>query len=201
MYSVYKHIRPDTNQVFYVGRGTKQRSNSKGKRNIFWQNIVKKNNGNFTIEIIKEDLSLEESNKLEIELIKFYGRKDLGLGTLVNLTDGGDGINNLTLEARQRISQGRKNYIVTDEYRKNLSLACSGEKNGMFGKKHSQEAKKKVSIGKKGKSIHNSESRLKMSQLRRGIPKKRINCPHCNKNIAINMSKRWHFDNCKLIKI
>ena len=38
-----------------------------------------------------EDLENEESLQLEKIVIKKIGRRDLGLGTLVNQTDGGDG--------------------------------------------------------------------------------------------------------------
>jgi hypothetical protein len=32
-----------------------------------------------------------------------------------------------------------------------------------------------------------------------GKAKKKIECPHCKKLIAINTAKRWHFDNCSKI--
>ena len=34
-YYVYEHIRHDTNEVFYVGIGTKQYNYGKGKTNVY----------------------------------------------------------------------------------------------------------------------------------------------------------------------
>lgn len=47
----------------------------------------------------------------EQEFIKMYGRKDLNTGTLCNMTDGGDGMNQPSEEGRKRMSeQCRKNF-------------------------------------------------------------------------------------------
>lgn len=86
---LYKHIRLDNDETFYIGIGNKRRPHSTKYRNKFWHNIV--NKYGYKIEILYQELTLEEAKKLEIELISFYGRKDLGLGTLVNMTDGGEG--------------------------------------------------------------------------------------------------------------
>jgi hypothetical protein len=72
--------------VFYVGIGTKYRPKSIKNRNKYWHNIV--NKVGYTIDIICVDLSWEEACVLEKQYIKEFGRKDLGLGNLVNMTDG-----------------------------------------------------------------------------------------------------------------
>jgi hypothetical protein len=41
--------------------------------------------------ILKSELTIEEANALEMKMIAKIGRRDQGLGPLVNLTDGGDG--------------------------------------------------------------------------------------------------------------
>jgi hypothetical protein len=39
---IYKHIRPDTNKVFYIGVGSDERRiDSNQSRNKFWKNMVK----------------------------------------------------------------------------------------------------------------------------------------------------------------
>lgn len=101
-YYLYRHVRLDKNEVFYVGIGTKilgttfkvkyNRSIQKSKRNIIWQRIVRKSD--YRVEIIFESNSQDEIKQKEVEFIKLYGRKDLGTGTLCNLTDGGDGVTN-----------------------------------------------------------------------------------------------------------
>jgi group I intron endonuclease len=144
---IYRHIRPDTNEVFYIGKGntfSKSHSNrayEKHRRNKWWQNIVSKNNGNYKVEILFECETEDEVNKKEIEFIELYGRKDLGKGTLVNLTNGADG------------SVG---VVVSKETRLKLSKMFSGENHPNFGKKLSKET-----CNKKSESMKNSNKNLK----------------------------------------
>ena len=42
--------------------------------------------------------------------------------------------------------------MKTEEYRKNMSIAVLGEKNGMYGKHHTEESKQKMSEHSKGKT-------------------------------------------------
>jgi hypothetical protein len=144
---IYRHIRPDTNEVFYIGKGNNvnqkkrlyERMNISKKRNKIWQSIVLKNNGVYESQILFECETEEECNAKEIEFIKLYGRKDLDKGTLANLTNGGDG------------SLG----IVTREETKNkLSLKFKGENHPNWGKKLSEETckKKSESMKKSNKS-------------------------------------------------
>jgi hypothetical protein len=87
---VYKHIRLDTNETFYIGIGKqKRRAYSNSKRSQYWHNIV--NKVGYKVELLHEDVNWDEACKIEQELIMFYGRQDLGLGSLINMTDGGDG--------------------------------------------------------------------------------------------------------------
>jgi hypothetical protein len=112
MACIYKHIRPDTNDVFYVGIGKKlNRAYNIYNRNKNWKNIVNKNKGVFLVEILYSNITWEEACQKEKEYIKKYGRSDLGLGTLCNLTDGGEGIMNLkhSLKTKIKISVATKN--------------------------------------------------------------------------------------------
>lgn len=87
---VYLHINPKTQEVFYVGIGVETRAKDFSKRSIFWSNY--KNKHGVKVEIIKKGLSSKEAQNIEVELIKKYGRRDLGTGSLVNLSYGGEGI-------------------------------------------------------------------------------------------------------------
>lgn len=124
---VYKHTRLDTNEVFYIGIGTQdkyKRAFSLIKRNKFWQNIVSKTD--FLVEIIQDGLSWEEACKKEKETIKKIGRRDLGLGTLVNMTDGGDGTFNVKHSKewyeKQRKNNSKKGISISEEHKKKISL-------------------------------------------------------------------------------
>lgn len=93
---VYIHRRKDIDDifknVFYVGIGKNaQRAYHKRKkdRSDFWRKIVSKNG--YSVEITHTDLCWEEACAIEKYLICFYGRRDLELGNLCNMTDGGDG--------------------------------------------------------------------------------------------------------------
>lgn len=95
---VYIHRKESDNTPFYVGKGTRHRSESTRKlqrayaihpRNNHWKGTVKKYG--LIVEIVMHCFSDEEARNQEVLLIKAIGRLDLGEGPLVNKTDGGDG--------------------------------------------------------------------------------------------------------------
>ena len=87
---VYLHRNPKTKEVFYVGIGVETRAKDFSKRSIFWSNY--RNKYGVEVHIIKKGLSSKEARGIEVELIKKYGRRDLGTGSLVNLSHGGEGV-------------------------------------------------------------------------------------------------------------
>lgn len=97
-YYVYKHIRLDNNQPFYIGVGKFRknyscdaekysRARSTSSRNKTWKGIQSR--VGFSVEIIKEDLNKKEASDLEILYIKKYGRIITKDGTLSNYDVGG----------------------------------------------------------------------------------------------------------------
>lgn len=86
---VYLHKNPKTKEVFYVGIGRECRAYNFKFRNSYWKNYVDSNG--VEVDIIYRGLSLDEARKKEVELIKKYGRKDLGEGNLMNRSNGGEG--------------------------------------------------------------------------------------------------------------
>ena len=52
-------------------------------------------------------------------------------------------------ESREKMSKSRRGRIISEETRKKLSITSSGEHNGMYGKHHTEESKKKMSDTKK----------------------------------------------------
>ena len=130
---VYRHIRLDKNEPFYIGISNdvnKGRSKEKTRRSKLWNRIVDKTD--FDVEILFDDLPYHEAKAKEIEFIELYGRIDLGNGTLANLTNGGDGTINPSQETRDKISKvnkGRKNSEALME----LLINRKGQKNPAFG--------------------------------------------------------------------
>lgn len=113
-YYLYQNIKNDSQEIFYIGLGTKikkykgykkeyQRAFAKSNRNRFWKNVTSKTD--YIVEILMESDDYETIKKVEVELIALYGRRDLGKGTLVNLTDGGDGVKNVKEESKRRIGK------------------------------------------------------------------------------------------------
>ena len=106
---VYRHIRLDKNQPFYIGIGSDEnyyRSNSKSDRNIYWKRIVAKTD--YDIDIILDDLNWEDACEKEKEFIKLYGRVQFG-GLLCNMTDGGEG--GLGVVVSEETREKKKNYF------------------------------------------------------------------------------------------
>jgi hypothetical protein len=133
---VYRHIRVDKNEPFYIGIGSDsiyRRAKTRDGRNKIWKGIVKRSN--FEVDILFDDISFDEAKQKEIEFISLYGRIDKGTGTLCNLTDGGEGM----LGA-----------IVSEETRLKRSIANKGNKS-RTGQKLSDEQKAKLSAIHKGK--------------------------------------------------
>jgi hypothetical protein len=98
-YYVYRWIRLDKNEPFYIGIGTKTKNDieygtftraaSDKKNNTIWKGI--KDKTSTLIQIVLESDNYEFIKCKEKEFINLYGRIDLGTGSLANLTDGGEG--------------------------------------------------------------------------------------------------------------
>lgn len=152
---VYKHTRNDNGEIFYIGIGSDnkyKRANERSRRNNLWNKIVYKTN--YTIEIIIDNISWNEACEIEKELISRYGRIDLKLGSLCNLTDGGEG----TLGTKR---------IFSKETRIKMSEGAKGNKN-MLGKKFSQEHKLNLSKSHLGHKVRD-EIKDKISKSMIGI--------------------------------
>ena len=142
---VYRHIRLDTNEPFYIGIGTSaneksigsyfryfRRAYSNSKRNNFWKRVVAKTF--YEVEILLESEDYEFIKQKEIEFITLYGRRDLNKGTLVNLTDGGDkGVEHRTIESieKQRLfwannTHPTKGIPRTEEVKEKMRISCKG---------------------------------------------------------------------------
>jgi hypothetical protein len=187
---VYRHRRLDTNEIFYVGKGTKRKCKtfytlkseflrayeSRG-RNKYWNNIT--NFTEYRVEIIMDNLTSDEANELEIFLISIYKRFDCCGGMLVNATDGGEGVtgfsfseetiekmrkNNLgkivSEDTKSKISKAGKGKKLSEEHKQKLSLAHTG-------KKMSQESVEKMRKNNTGKKLP-TEVKKKMSGSRKG---------------------------------
>jgi hypothetical protein len=144
MYYVYEHLRNDTNEVFYVGKGKEYRANSTKNRNVYWKNVVKKANG-FTVRFVAENIDDEElAYFCEEERIDQLKRRGV---ILTNLTIGGEGASggeNHHMYGKPHPRQGMPS-ILKGRY--------VGELNPMYGKPSPMLGKKNIgaSLAHKGR--------------------------------------------------
>ena len=145
---VYRHRRLDTNEIFYIGIGSSKnfkRAYNNKKRSKWWKKVINKTS--YSVEILKENLTWEQACELEILLISEYGRKDLGKGSLVNMTDGGEGtMGRIPSEKTKALwSKQRKGLKRSKEFKEKISKYMKGryskEKHPMWGKEGALKGK------------------------------------------------------------
>jgi len=217
---VYEHIRKDTGEVFYVGKGRAKRAYFANKycRSVWWQKIVKKAGG-FDVNFYAVDLTEDAAFQLERDLIAQYRASGV---KLCNQTDGGDGISGcvrtqewrqkigaahkgktISPEVRKKISESVRNsgYVATEEIRRKISEAHKGKKHSL-GYRHTDEWRKNQQQWTRGNKSRTGqkrsvEERAKASAALRGRVQGKLTCPHCGKQGG-NAMRRWHFDNCSV---
>ena len=176
---VYRHIRLDKNEPFYIGIGkTEKRAYEKIKRNQFWHNVVAKTN--YEVEILFDDLTWDDACEKEKEFIKLYGKRDNNTGCLVNITDGGGGILGVrhTEESRRKIgeeSRNRKRGPRSAETKEKLRFANLGKVGNNLGMKHTEETKLKLRLANLGKVGSNKGKKMSDETKRKISQTKRLN--------------------------
>jgi hypothetical protein len=181
-YFVYKHIREDKGNVFYIGIGKLRsdksattfkmkhyRAYSKQGRNPIWKRIIEKTN--YKVEIIITGISFKEAKNLEIDLISKYGKiKEKGL--LANLSDGGETVSQdlITVlndpKCSERVYQydldGNfiKEWLSTNQIKRELGFNNSVIRKALKGKTKSPNVSYKFQwfLEYKGEKIPKSDS-------------------------------------------
>lgn len=98
----------------------------------------------------------------------------------------------MTAAAREKLSNAAKGRILSEDHKAKISKAHKGKvisdstREKMKNKIVSDATKAKLSQANLGKN--------------KGIPKKLLECPHCNKTGGEPQMKRWHFNNCKTLR-
>jgi hypothetical protein len=180
---VYIYLRKSTLVPYYVGKGSGIRAWRK-------EHNVKVPTDNNRIVVVEQNLTEVGAFAIERQLIRWYGRKDLGLGPLRNLTDGGEG------------ATGPK----SANWKESASRNRKGSGNSFFGKSHSLETHtrwkndpRRIKQGEEngfyGKH-HSLEQREKKRQEK--LTATRQTCPYCSKIVDPMNYARWHGDKCKM---
>lgn len=93
-------------------------------------------------------------------------------------------------ETKQKMSLKRKEQIITEETKEKIRQSRLGREPWNKGKQ-----------GIKYPPL-SQEKKDHLSKIKKGIPKEKYRCPHCQREIAgASNAKRWHFDNCSLFFI
>lgn len=161
-YLVYKHTCP--NNKVYIGitklnplvRWGKNGSNYRGQ--VFYYAILKYGWDNIKHEILYTDLSKEEAEQKEIELIAEHKSNDKGYG--YNIDNGGNCGGSRSKETREKISQSLKYTLSTEEGKEIHSKAS-------IGRQHSEEWKRMMSEIHSGKTV-SQKTKAKISNANKG---------------------------------
>ena len=176
-YYVYRYDCPIRKEPIYIGKGHGRRAYDHLRRTqkkhpftarLLW---LQKQNAEPIISFLHTDLSDGEALALESFYILKLGRKDLGEGPLLNMTDGGEGPSGrkMTPLQLQRL-KGNKfavGYTHTEEAKAQIGLASKGNRHAL-GYRHSDAAKLKIVNHGKGNKYrqgisHSLEIKKKMS--------------------------------------
>ena len=179
-YYVYIYFVIETNEIFYVGKGSGNRAWT-GKRNKFCEDM--KATHNWDVKILKNNLYEEDAFVYEQQYILEF--KDNN--RLTNQTKGGDGISGYVMpkEVKLKISKSskekwetdfefRENQLyhrkhgiyVSDEFRKKMSLVTKGELNGNYGNNWTDEMKENLSKKLKEEETHKGINNSRATKIR-----------------------------------
>lgn len=180
-YTVYKHTTP--NGKVYIGITCRplevrwKKDGSGYKTQAFYRAIKKYGWKNIKHDIIAENLTVDEANQMEIDLIKKYDSTNPDFG--YNITTGGEGCCgfHLSEETRKKLSQINKGKKHTPEEIEKMRKNCTGWKQteeakakiskGLKGKPKSEEHKEKLRLANLGKKT-SPETKAKLSAAHKG---------------------------------
>ena len=203
-YKVYKHTTPSGKvYIGITGDSVENRwRNGKGyKNNFHFSNAIKYYGWeNIKHEILFEELSKEEAEKKEIELISYYKSNNKKYG--YNIENGGNSIGKHSEEVKAKIRSSNKNKKRSKEACLKMSVAKKGKKwteaqrKALTGRKISEETKRKMSEARKGRIVSEA-TRKKLSEANKG---KKLSIETKEKLRLASLGKKMTAENKEKIK-
>lgn len=146
IFYVYLHRKVSDNNIFYVGKGSKNRHSRPFGRSEWWKRIADKHG--FYSEMLIENISEELAHLIEIEVIDKY--KYLG-HELCNITLGGEGVRveNQTPESNEKRSNTLKGRVFDKDHLDKISKALKGR---VFSDDHKSNLRKSALAQSKQRS-------------------------------------------------
>jgi NUMOD3 motif len=146
---------------------------------------------------LKEEYSILQSKKVSGKGNGMYGKQHTEEAKR-RISEANAGRKQTAEEKQKQIDAmtGRKRAPFSEEWINNIKEAHSGENNGMYGKKHTDEARAKQSARATGRR-QSAETVQKKADAIRGTKREKLLCPHCQQLIAVNTYPRWHGENCR----
>jgi hypothetical protein len=165
---IYIYIDPKTNEPVYVGKGTAKRAVHHVYAATHLGNLLRKRKteGYTCYPMILKMSSEQAAFSAEKFYISAIGRNDLGKGTLLNLTDGGEGCSGHTHsdQTKEKMKAAHLGKSKSSEHKAKISAAQKGKP----GVKHTAETKEKIAASNKGKP-KSSEHKAKLSAAKQNI--------------------------------
>lgn len=147
-YYVYMHKRNSDGAIFYVGKGYGTRAFRRHGRSIHWNNVVAKHG--LIVEICQENMQEDNAFLLEMWLISKFRHEGI---SLVNLTDGGEGMSNPSEETRNKLSASKLGRKMSDDQKRAVSERMKGSLNHFFGKTFSDDHKERLAKAREGRKL------------------------------------------------
>ena len=119
---VYAYVRED-GTPYYVGRGQSRRAYNHSKRDA----CPTPSDKSF-VKILASELTTQEANEWESDLIEILGRESHGTGCLVNKRDGGESLRNMVYpkDFGRRVSAALKGLPKSEAHKQALSESRKG---------------------------------------------------------------------------